>query len=236
MQKQLTYVRNLADEVEKFPLGNCGPSDDSDEQTAYLYAFREIATRFVMAARRLDDDMLNKMMTDLDIAPEFIQDAYTLRAELLGVIDALRDLDEKELTKRRTALQAPFIEEKIIAELGGARFQNFDTAKFVKFCEELNDCYIRGNYLSCLLLIRAVMNHVPPLFGAQTFSEVVSQSGRSVKKILAPLEETARPLADFHNHMFIRRKEVLPARGQVEPYRTAFEMLISEVIAKGESK
>lgn len=234
MEQQLAHVRDLGEEVENFPLGNCGPSDDPDKQTAYLYAFRENATRFVAAARRLGDDVLNEMMAEIDLRPEAIEDAYTLRAELLGVVDALRDLDEEDLNKRRSALQTPFVDEKIISKLKVTHFSNLDTSKLVRLCEELNDCYTHGNYIACLLLIRSVMNHIPPIFGKRTFAEVAAQSGRSVKKILKLLDDSARPLSDFHNHMLMRSKEVLPSRGQVEPCQGSFEVLISEVIAKGE--
>ncbi len=235
MNQSLRFVREIASEIETFPLGKCGPSDDPDKQTAYLYTFRDIATRFVASVRRLGDDSLNEMIAGLNLRPEFIEDAYTLHAELRCVVDALQEIDDETLVKRRLALATPFIDEKIISELQGVKFPNLDTSKLVRLCEELNDCYTRGNYMACLLLIRAMMNHVPPIFGFRTFEEVVAGSGRSVKKILSTLQDTARPISDFHNHALMRSKETLPTRSQVEPYRGNFEMLMTELIAKGET-
>lgn len=103
--------------------------------------------------------------------------------------------------------------------------------KLVRFCDELNDAYGRGNYLSCALLIRAVMNHVPPLFGCRTFAEVTAQSGKSLKSVFERLEDSARPIADLHTHALIRAREFLPTKHQVEPYKASFELLIQEVIA-----
>ncbi|MEA1934755.1 MAG: hypothetical protein U9N60_10075 [Thermodesulfobacteriota bacterium] len=62
MSTALSQTIKLADEIEKFPLGNCGPSDDPDKQTAFLYAFRDMAKRFVASAKRIGDPDLSEMM------------------------------------------------------------------------------------------------------------------------------------------------------------------------------
>jgi len=123
-----------------------------------------------------------------------------------------------------------FLEPSVLAKLRETKSQKFDFAKLVQFCEELNDAYGRGNYLSCVLLIRAVMNHVPPIFGFKTFADVTAQSGRSLKSIFEQLEDNARPIADLHSHALIRNRENLPTKHQVEPYKASFELLIQEVI------
>jgi hypothetical protein len=58
-------ILELAQDVESFELGRCGPSDDPDMQTAYLYSFKDIAKRFVGAARRLDDAELRAALSPL---------------------------------------------------------------------------------------------------------------------------------------------------------------------------
>jgi hypothetical protein len=110
----------------------------------------------------------------------------------------------------------------------------FDLRKLVRFCEELNDAYSRANYLSSVLLIRAVMNHVPPVVGCRTFSEVAAQAGRSLRAVFERLEDSARPIADLHAHALIRKKESLPTKHQVEPYKAGFELLIQEVMVRVE--
>jgi len=91
MSPALQRAMDLANEIEKFSLGNCGPSDDPDEQTAYVYAFRDIAKRFLAAAKRLGDSRLTEDLRALNMSPELITEAYDLKAELLGIIDYLRD-------------------------------------------------------------------------------------------------------------------------------------------------
>jgi len=94
MSRVLSLALEVAEEIENFPLGKCGPSDDPDMQTAYLYGFRDVAKRFLAAAKRIDDPDLSELIVGLNSSPEFITDAYDLKAELVGVIDYLREVAE----------------------------------------------------------------------------------------------------------------------------------------------
>jgi hypothetical protein len=98
-------------------------------------------------------------------------------------------------------------------------------------CEELNECFARQNYLACALLIRAAMNHIPPVFGFRTFKEVVANRGRSVKSALELLDDDARIVADLHNHATMRSREPLPTLSQIGPFQASFEILLHEIIA-----
>ena len=65
MSAALSLATQLADEIEQFPLGNCGPSDDSDMQYAYVSAFRDIVKRFVAAVKRIGDPDLSSLVAGL---------------------------------------------------------------------------------------------------------------------------------------------------------------------------
>ena len=92
MPSTLSRALELADQIEEFQLGHCSPSDDPDKQTAYLYAFRDIAKRFLATAKRIGDPDLSELITGMNSSPEFIEEAYDLKANLLGVIDYLREV------------------------------------------------------------------------------------------------------------------------------------------------
>lgn len=92
MSALIERILNLAKEIEEFPLGDCSPSDDPDMQTAYLYSFRDIVTRFLGSAKRVDNKELQDIIAKLDSNPEFITEAYTLKAELICVIDYINDI------------------------------------------------------------------------------------------------------------------------------------------------
>ncbi len=68
----------------------------------------------------------------------------------------------------------PFVESSVIEALMQCAGKKFDLIKVVCFCEELNSSFSSGNYLASTLLIRALINHIPPVFGKTTFQQVVS--------------------------------------------------------------
>jgi hypothetical protein len=228
----LRRALELANEISEFPLERCGPSDDPDKQTAYLGGFGEVATRFIAAARRLGDAQLTELVDAAADRPEGIVEAYTQKHGLLAAIDYLRDAAQEANYEGGIALNSAFVAPEVIEQLRAAKPANLDFTKLVAFCEELNEAYRRGSYLSAALLIRAIMNHVPPVFGEQTFAAVVAQSGRSVKPMLERLEREARPIADLHTHIQMRQRETLPTKNQVEPFKGSFELLLQEVIAR----
>lgn len=230
MTAALLLATQLADKIDQFPLGNCGPSDDPDMQYAYVAEFRDIAKRFVAAVKRIGDPDLSNLVANLNTSPEWITDAHDLRADLFVVIDALNEAAQNPHYTTNVASNAAFLNTEVLIQLKAVQGSRLDLTKLVKMCEELNDAYARGNYISSALLLRAIMNHIPPVFGATTFSEVVAHAGRSVKAILARLNEEARPIADLHTHFLMRPTEHLPTKNQLEPYKASFEVLIQEVL------
>ncbi|SHK83902.1 hypothetical protein SAMN05444267_1008115 [Chryseobacterium polytrichastri] len=56
-------------------------------QTAYLYSFKDLAKRFVASLKRLDDLRLTKMLESINLNPNYITEAYDLKAEIQSVTD-----------------------------------------------------------------------------------------------------------------------------------------------------
>lgn len=234
MTAKLDLALELAGQIEAYPLEECGPSDDPDMITAYVMGWNRIATRFLGVTRRLGDAELTDMLDDLGGEAEHIVEAYGHRDRLMIAIDYLREAAANPDYEAGLGLNAAFVAPQLLHLLRSAEHKAFDYAKLVRFCEELNDAYRRGHYLTSALLIRAVMNHVPPIFGQTSFSGVVGQASRSIKPMLERLEKEARPIADLHTHYMIRAKEPLPTRNQIEPYKGCFELLINEIIAQAD--
>ncbi|MCQ4629921.1 hypothetical protein GB927_007750 [Shinella sp. CPCC 100929] len=117
-----------------------------------------------------------------------------------------------------------------IDELRNITSPNFDLAKLIRLCEELNLAFATQSYLSMAMLTRAIVDHVPPIFGKSTFSEVANNhGGATLKRELKNLDTTARSIADLHLHSQIRRKEVLPTITQVDS-SNSLDLLLAEVI------
>lgn len=233
MSTALELAIKLSDEITDFPLGNCGPSDDPDKQYAYTCSFRDLAIRFVSAIKRIGDPDLSELVSSLNLdISNYISEAHLLKAEIQTVIDHLNEVASDPDYGVNVASNSVFLNLGVLYELKALKNSKLDINKLIKLCEELNDAYARGNYISSALLIRTVLNHVPPVFGATNFSAVVGQSSRSIKAILKRLNDEARPIADLHTHILMREKESLPSKNQIEPYKAAFEVLIQEVVVQ----
>jgi len=98
-------------------------------------------------------------------------------------------------------------------------------------CREINSSYAHGNILATLLLMRTVLNHVPSVFGHETFEQVAAHTGgKSLKISFDHLETGLRNVADFHAHRRITSLELYPSVAQVEPFKPDFEQLLHEVV------
>jgi hypothetical protein len=102
----------------------------------------------------------------------------------------------------------------------------------IQICDELNSNWINRNYFTVGLLVRTILNHVPPVFGQfTTFDQVQSQyGGVSFKKSIKALNESLRGIADGYNHQLIRRKEALPSPQQID-FKPNIDVLLSEIVS-----
>lgn len=123
-----------------------------------------------------------------------------------------------------------YVENSIILELSKISSTKYDLSKLIKLCKELNDNYSLNNYLSCGMILRSILNHVPPIFNKNNFSEIVNNYGtKSFKDIMLPLENTARKISDSYLHELIKKKEILPGETQVN-FKPNLDFLLSEII------
>lgn len=126
-----------------------------------------------------------------------------------------------------------FVEESRIQELVKIGPSKLDTAKLSQMLTELNRSYADHSFFSCVFLIRAILDHVPPIFGLKRFSEIANNyaggGGRSFRQHMQHLENSSRKLADSHLHQHIRSKETLPTTSQIE-FRADIDSLLAEII------
>lgn len=118
-----------------------------------------------------------------------------------------------------------------IQELKAIKSKRVDLTKLIRLCEELNIAHANDLNLATAMLLRAILDHVPPIFSKALFKEVASgYGGKSFKDIMQHLENGARKIADSHLHVQIRKKEVLPTSLQVN-FSPHLDFLLAEVIA-----
>lgn len=123
------------------------------------------------------------------------------------------------------------VDEARIADLRRLESEKYDFSKLVALCEELNQCYRSQCYHAVAALTRAVIDHVPPVFGLASFGEVAnSYAGtRPFKDCMRRPEEAARRIADAHLHTQLRGRESLPTRVQVN-FSNEVDVLLGELI------
>ncbi len=139
---------------------------------------------------------------------------------------ALADF-EKSLPNSKTH---PYVAEERIAELADIENAAFDTSKLIRLLRELNVAYNNDAHFTTGILLRTVIDHIPPIFGFPTFPEVANnyKGTKSFKAAMKRLNDSLRNLADSYLHVQIRKVESLPTSVQVD-FRPEFDALLSEV-------
>ncbi len=124
-----------------------------------------------------------------------------------------------------------FVSEARITQLRSLPPASFDLRKLVRLCEEINIAYTGGALLATAMLTRAVLDHVPPIFGTKTFTQVACNyaGSRSFKETMERLDKAARKIADGYLHSHIRPKESLPEPQQVN-FAAEIDALLAEIV------
>lgn len=234
MTTLLSQIYDIIHEIETLKLENCGPSDDPDKQYAYTASFRDLLIRLVNTLKRLNDPVINDLLQFINenFNVGLISEAHYQKSRIIPIFDYLNEIKGNKEHPIYTFHNGNFIDKEILDKIRRLKSRKHDFRKLIKFIEELDFNYTNNNYLASLLLLRAIMNHIPPIFGFNTFSEYVANTGRSIKSVLQKLEYDARPIADMHSHYTIRKKEILPTKNQIEPFKSSMEILLHEIVVK----
>jgi len=123
-----------------------------------------------------------------------------------------------------------YVNSSRLTELKILKCKNFDLSRLVKLCEELNITFENNCYFSVAMVVRSILNHVPPIFGCNSFAEVSNnyKGTRSFKSQMQHLEVSSRKIADSYLHTQIRNKESLPNSTQVD-FSNDLDVLLGEI-------
>lgn len=124
-----------------------------------------------------------------------------------------------------------YIDAGLIDDLEKAGAEStWDVKKLVAILRELNSNHAAGNPLSSLALVRAIMDHIPPVFDKDFYSEVAnnyswSKTDKDHAKSLLPY----RPAGDDVMHRQISKEKDLLAMGDLPP-RTGLNAVLRGVL------
>jgi hypothetical protein len=225
-----TKLREHLDELSRFRL--CGPGDDPDEQLNVVNSYKYLLINIKTLSRGIVSSDVYEQLEGVPSTIDTIYDVYESKPHLDAVlVDLETDLEGPtplDHTPPRTSLIAP----QLIADLNKTKSSQFDSTKLTGYCKEINSSFYHGNVVACLLLMRTVLNHVPPIFGYKSFAEATANSGKSLRENLEFLENGVRRLADMYAHQPITKTEQYPTKSQVELYRAQLEVLLHEVLGR----
>lgn len=132
--------------------------------------------------------------------------------------------------KRGALHKDNYVDPERIDELNGIDDDDFDFTKLIAFLNELNIAYSHGLFLSIPLLVRAIIDHIPPVFGKDNFGDVSGSHGiRSFQDSMNNLNKSSRKIADSFLHCQIRKKENLPNRTQIN-FSNDLDVLLQEIV------
>jgi len=166
-------------------------------------------------------------------------DADHLRVATLASNRHMERLSRLDLPASPTAPQdagqdgrstGAYVDASRLAELKSIRDTKWDLARLIRLCEELNAASENEAFISISLLVRAIVDHIPPIFGCSSFTEVANNAtAQSLRGNLQHLDRSLRHIANGLLHSQVRSTESLPSATQVN-FRTDLDVLLSEIV------
>jgi hypothetical protein len=150
--------------------------------------------------------------------------------QTIGTLKANPEL-AKKLGTTDTIAKQNYVDPTRIQEVEAISSDEFDATKLVKMCEELNTANSNSCHMTIAMLVRAIIDHVPPMLGYDTFREVANNYNgtKSFSDSMKHLEESMRKISDSILHTKIRKKEILPTFVQVD-FSADLDVLLGEII------
>lgn len=175
------------------------------------------------------------MMNKMNYMKSIDNNLASARNQILSKLNAeLKLFESSNLKPPQLSTQVekpPYVDEQRINDLKSVTSPKFDLSRLIRLCEEINLSHQNDCYMSIAMAVRAILDHIPPLFGFTTFSQVASNYGgaKSFKDSMNNLENSLRKVADAHLHVKIRNRETLPTFSQVS-FIPDLDVMLSEII------
>lgn len=212
------FSREISNEVEKFNLKT--KTDFFND-----YWSRQIATRdsdALYSGRQVPPHKYyDATATFVLNFPKQVNDfIYLIRKYFIEVEN------EKKIETKHTN---NYIDKKTLIRIVSIKNNDFDLSRLIELLKELDDNFSLENYYSCSMILRSVLDHIPPIFGKTNFTDVCSQYGsKSFKDIMTPLNETARKIGDNYLHTQVDKKVLKISKTQVG-FQANIDVLLNEI-------
>lgn len=140
-------------------------------------------------------------------------------------------LDKKIPANANQANESHYVSIQRIDQIKTIESKQFDFKKLTQLLEELNIAHSNSAIITTAMLVRSVIDHIPPVFGCESFHEVSNNYAgtKSFKKSMGILSGALRNIADSFLHERIRQHEDLPEPQQVD-FRPQLDQLLGEIV------
>lgn len=147
-----------------------------------------------------------------------------------GGLNDLRRRKSRPATPLGSAEKPMYVDSGRIMQLQALKSQ-WDLKRLVRLLQELNTAHANDMHMATAMLVRAVTDHVPPIFNVKSFSEVANNypAPKSFSEQMKHLDNSLRKIADTHLHQQVRKTEVLPTAPQAD-FRAALDVMLSEIV------
>lgn len=164
-----------------------------------------------------------------EIGQAFSEFVNVLKSEIPVKAKEYKETAEP-INSKSTRKGNDYIDLERIIQLKSIQNSEYDLKRLVRLCEELNIASQNYCYMTIAMIVRAIIDHVPPIFKVKNFSEVANnyKGSQSFKKAMGHLNNSLKNIANSHLHVQIRKKEVLPTEKQVN-FSPDIDLLLSEI-------
>lgn len=180
--------------------------------------------------KNLNEQELKNMLGSLSTSGVSILDVGKMWKEIMSRWQNFNNIAPRivilQLDKNISDL---FVHPSRIDELKNIENDKFDLSKLIKMCEELNISFSNDANFGSAFLIRSIMDHVPPIFGEESFITFANNCKGSFKKSMINLQNSARNISDRLIHSKISISESLPNSVQVD-FRNDLDVLLEQVV------
>ena len=141
-------------------------------------------------------------------------------------------INDEELEEIETETQTEnYVDLERLKQLENLKSTNFDLTRLIAFLKEINIATQNKLLFSIPLLVRSIIDQIPPIFGKVNFAEVCGSYGsKSFKDSMNILEKSSRKIADAYLHTHIRKHEsTLPTFTQIN-FKNDLDVLLQEIV------
>jgi hypothetical protein len=106
--------------------------------------------------------------------------------------------------------------------------------KLLEHLKALNTAYANEHYVNCIILFRAILDYIPPIFGYRNALELISQLNSKItfRKVLDEFERFTRNLADDALHNPANKIDIIKITKQTVDNLAPNLLLILETVAR----